>query len=109
MITYYLDGYVDPIKQMLLNWETRYKIIVGIARRLLYLHEDSQLKIIHCDLKAGNVLLDGAMNPKIADFGMARLFINDQSRAKQKECGNLVSKNFIFLLIHKLYILLHVS
>ncbi|GMP72835.1 hypothetical protein CsSME_00030735 [Camellia sinensis var. sinensis] len=75
-----LDRFIfDPTKQMLLNWETCYKIIVGIARRFLYLHEDSQLKIIHRDLRASNVLLDGAMNPKIADFGTARLFVNDQS------------------------------
>ncbi|KAL7212059.1 hypothetical protein ACSBR2_014843 [Camellia fascicularis] len=74
----------DPIKHMLLNWKTRYKIIVGIASGLLYFHEDSQLKIIHCDLKVSNVLLDGAMNPKIAHFGTARLFVNDQSRGKTK-------------------------
>ncbi|KAL7212072.1 hypothetical protein ACSBR2_014856 [Camellia fascicularis] len=74
----------DPIKRMLLNWETRYKIILGIARGLLYLHEDSQLRIIHHDLKGGNILLDSAMNPKIADFGMARLFVVDQSRGNTK-------------------------
>ncbi|MBA0549664.1 hypothetical protein Golob_020683, partial [Gossypium lobatum] len=61
-------------KRLRLGWGRRYKIIVGIARGLLYLHEDSQLRIIHRDLKASNILLDEEMNPKISDFGLAKLF-----------------------------------
>ncbi|KAL0012009.1 hypothetical protein SO802_007117 [Lithocarpus litseifolius] len=74
-----LDYYIfDPMKRAHINWEWRYKIIRGIARGLLYLHEDSRLRIIHRDLKASNILLDAEMNPKISDFGMARMFVLDQ-------------------------------
>ncbi|KAK1303139.1 Cysteine-rich receptor-like protein kinase 8 [Acorus calamus] len=70
----------DPVKVKELTWERRYKIIEGIARGMLYLHEESQLKIIHRDLKVSNILLDKDMNPKISDFGMARLFGIDQTQ-----------------------------
>ncbi|XP_048141696.1 cysteine-rich receptor-like protein kinase 44 isoform X2 [Rhodamnia argentea] len=76
-----LDNFIyDPVKRSQLDWERRQKIIGGIARGLLYLHEDSQLRIIHRDLKASNILLDTEMTPKISDFGTARLFMVDQTQ-----------------------------
>ena len=73
-----LNFIVDHTRSSLLNWGKRFEIIIGIARGILYLHQDSRLKIIHRDLKTSNVLLDGEMNPKISDFGIARIFNGNQ-------------------------------
>ncbi|XP_042752138.1 receptor-like serine/threonine-protein kinase SD1-8 isoform X5 [Lactuca sativa] len=74
----------DKEKNMKLNWKIRIDIIHGIARGLLYLHQDSRFKIIHRDMKASNILLDKDMNPKISDFGIARIFGRDQTEAETK-------------------------
>ncbi|XP_038883236.1 putative receptor-like protein kinase At4g00960 [Benincasa hispida] len=75
-----LDRFIfDPMQRQYLDWPRHYKIIVGISRGLMYLHEDSRFKVIHHDLKASNILLDAELNPKINDFGMARLCSFDQS------------------------------
>ncbi|KAK4439873.1 G-type lectin S-receptor-like serine/threonine-protein kinase [Sesamum alatum] len=71
----------DKTKRKQLDWPKRFHIINGIARGLLYLHQDSRLRIIHRDLKASNILLDADMNPKISDFGMARSFAGNETEA----------------------------
>ncbi|PHT47147.1 Cysteine-rich receptor-like protein kinase 8 [Capsicum baccatum] len=62
-----------------LDWMKRFQIATGIARGLLYLHEEAPVRIIHRDIKAGNILLDEQLNPKISDFGLARLFPEDDT------------------------------
>ncbi|XP_020099752.1 G-type lectin S-receptor-like serine/threonine-protein kinase At1g11330 isoform X1 [Ananas comosus] len=71
----------DQIRGALLEWQKRFTIIEGIAEGLLYLHKHSRLRVIHRDLKASNILLDCEMNPKISDFGLARIFSSNETQA----------------------------
>lgn len=72
-----------------LNWKQRYDIILGTARGLAYLHEEFHVSIIHRDIKTANILLDDVFQPKIADFGLARLLPDDRSHLSTKFAGTL--------------------
>ncbi|XP_062077882.1 G-type lectin S-receptor-like serine/threonine-protein kinase SD1-1 [Humulus lupulus] len=80
-----LDSFIfDQNQGKLLEWCKRFQIICGIARGLVYLHQDSRLRIIHRDLKASNILLDSELNPKISDFRLAKIFGGDQIEDRTK-------------------------
>eukprot|EP01018_Ginkgo_biloba_P008802 Gb_08283 [translate_table: standard] len=80
---------IDGRRSRVLNWRMRYNIIVEIAGGLAYLHEESEIRIIHRDIKASNILLDKNYKPKIADFGLARYFADDQSHISTRVAGTL--------------------
>ena len=74
LITFTCLYWIDSNRSRLLDWKKRFNIIEGVAQGLLCLHKYSRLRVIHRDLKASNILLDKNMNPKIVDFGMVRIF-----------------------------------
>ncbi|KAI3983282.1 hypothetical protein MKX01_013349 [Papaver californicum] len=80
-----LDNFIfDQKRSKLLDWDKRLSIVMGIAKGLIYLHQDSSLRIVHRDLKASNILLDCNMNLKISDFGMARLLGGEETEVKTR-------------------------
>lgn len=81
-----LDFFIfdEPNQRALLDWNKRLAIIEGIAQGLLYLHKHSRLRVTHRDLKASNVLLDHNMNPKISDFGLAKIFSSNDIEGNTK-------------------------
>jgi serine/threonine protein kinase len=72
-----------------LDWPSRQKICVGIARGLAFLHEESALRIVHRDIKTTNVLLDGDLNPKISDFGLAKLDEEENTHISTRVAGTM--------------------
>ena len=82
--------YIGPEHQKLnLDWSTRKKICMGIAKGLVYLHEESRLKIVHRDIKATNVLLDKVLNAKISDFGLAKLDEEENTHISTRIAGTM--------------------
>lgn len=74
---------------MKLDWATRYKICVGIAKGLTFLHEESRIMIVHRDIKATNVLLDENLNAKISDFGLAKLNEGENTHISTRIAGTM--------------------
>ncbi|KAJ0861600.1 putative protein kinase RLK-Pelle-CrRLK1L-1 family [Helianthus annuus] len=85
-------------ERTLSNWDKQYKVILGVARALLYLHRDAPVRVIHCDVKPGSILLDGSLNPILSSFRCARcLAIMETACKVSKICGTwLVLKNHHF-------------
>ncbi|KAG2712587.1 hypothetical protein I3760_04G133700 [Carya illinoinensis] len=79
----------DTFCRLKLDWPTRQKICLGIARGLVYLHEESRLKIVHRDIKTSNVLLDKDYNAKISDFGLAKLSEDDNTHISTRVAGTI--------------------
>ncbi|VAH50829.1 unnamed protein product [Triticum turgidum subsp. durum] len=70
-----------------LDWPTRFEICLGVARGLSYLHEESSIRVVHRDIKASNILLDANLNPKISDFGLAKLYDDQKTHVSTKVAG----------------------
>ena len=79
----------DSASKIKLDWPTRRKICLDVARGLAYLHEESRLKIVHRDIKTSNILLDKDLNAKISDFGLAKLNEDDCSHISTRIAGTM--------------------
>ncbi|KAL8096541.1 hypothetical protein AgCh_037487 [Apium graveolens] len=74
---------------LFLDWPTRYEICLGVARGLTYLHEESRVRIVHRDVKASNILLDSNLEPKISDFGLAKLYDDKKTHMSTRVAGTI--------------------
>lgn len=77
------------MNQLKLDWPTRQRICLGIAKGLAYLHGGSKIKIVHRDIKSTNILLDKDLNPKISDFGLAKLDEEEQTHISTRIAGTM--------------------
>ncbi|XP_052154250.1 probable LRR receptor-like serine/threonine-protein kinase At1g56140 [Oryza glaberrima] len=82
-----LDKALFGTEKLNIDWPARFEICLGIARGLAYLHEESSIRVIHRDIKASNVLLDANLNPKISDFGLAKLYDDKKTHVSTKVAG----------------------
>ncbi|EEC78009.1 hypothetical protein OsI_17412 [Oryza sativa Indica Group] len=82
-----LDKALFGTEKLHIGWPARFEICLGIARGLAYLHEESSIRVVHRDIKASNVLLDANLNPKISDFGLAKLYDDKMTHVSTKVAG----------------------
>ena len=88
-------------KTLYLDWSTRFEICMGVARGLAYLHEEASVRIVHRDVKAGNILLDSSLVPKVSDFGLAKLYDDKKTHISTRVAGTMYAFSnisFFFLI-----------
>ncbi|CAH8255758.1 unnamed protein product [Arabidopsis lyrata] len=84
-----LDQAIFGDKTLHLDWSTRYEICLGVARGLVYLHEEASVRIVHRDVKASNILLDSKLVPKVSDFGLAKLYDDKKTHISTRVAGTI--------------------
>ena len=82
-----------------LDWPIRFNICLEVARGLAYLHEESRIRIVHRDIKPNNILLDKHLNPKIDDFGLAKLYEAEKTHISTRVAGTLYDNIYPFLFL----------